>query len=102
MSSRKLPVILTDEARDDFESIALYGLLTWGEKHAESYHAQIADVLDNLATFPRMGRLNEDLASEIRSIGVGHHRILYRVEEHAVHVLRILHERMDATQYIDL
>jgi toxin ParE1/3/4 len=102
MSARKLPVILTDEARDDLRSIALYGLTTWGERQATRYHAEIEKVLASLSRFPRMGRRKDELPGDIRTIGVGHHRILDRVDADAITVLRVLHARMDETHYLDL
>ena len=100
MSSRKLYVILSDEAEDDFESITLYGLLTWGEEQAKRYHAEISDMLDRLATFPSIGRRFEVLAGEVRTASVRHHRIAYRVSADAV--LEGVHEavRLDSLRSI--
>jgi len=79
----------------DLESIDLYGLEAWGEAQMQEYSDRIFSVLDSLSNFPRIGTLHDDLASETRSIGVGHHRIYYRVEHDRIVVMRILHERMN-------
>lgn len=95
MSAHRLTIILTDEAQDDLNSIALYGLLNWGTAQTERYHLRIADVLDPLARFPQMGQPTEDVAADVWSFGIGHHRIFYRVEPSILRVLRFLHERMN-------
>lgn len=96
MSVPKRPVVVTDEARDDMRSVALYGLLNWGDEQAERYHASIAAMLDSLARFPKLGRRAADVTGNVRVAGVGHRRILYRVEADSILVLRVLHERMEA------
>jgi len=101
MSARRLPVVLAEEARDDLESIALHGLLHWGEEQAERYRTPIDDVLDSLAWFPLLGQREGEVAGDVRSIAVGHHVILYRVQPDAVVVLRVLHERMDNGPQLD-
>jgi toxin ParE1/3/4 len=100
MSAPRVLVVLTDEARDDLQSIALYGVLNWGEDEAAKYHARIADVLESLARFPALGRRATDVAGEVRSVAVGNHRIFYRVETDAVLVLRVMHQRMDPSPWL--
>jgi toxin ParE1/3/4 len=99
---RKLDVILTTEARDDLRDIALYGVLTRGEESAERYQEAIDRALDRLSSFPALGRLKEGLPGEVRSVGIGQHSILYRVEHGAIRILRVLHQRMDAARHLDL
>ena len=101
MSARRRPIVLADEAQDDLHSIALNGLLNWGEEQADRYHAATAEMLNSLARFPELGRRENDLAHGVRVIGIGHHRILYRVDADAIRVLRILHERMNAPSLFD-
>jgi len=93
-------VVLADEARDDLRSIALDGVLNWGEDEAAKYHARIADVFESLARFPALGRRSDDLAGDVRSIAVGNHRIFYRVEADVVLDLRVMHQRMDPSPWI--
>ena len=96
MSARRPPIVLTDEAQDDLLSIALYGVLNWGEEQADRYHAGIADALELVRHFPRIGREVSGFGAGVRTIGYGQHRILYRPELDTILVLRVLHERMDA------
>ena len=72
MSSRRLPVVLTVEAED---------------------------VLDSLALFPEMGRRDHRLSGNARTISVGSHVIVYRGEDDTVHILRIVHGRMDISRH---
>jgi plasmid stabilization system protein ParE len=67
MSARKPTrpaIVLTDEAQDDLLNISLYGMLTWGEEQADRYHAGIADALESVRRFPRVGR-------EVSGFGTG-------------------------------
>ena len=95
MFARRRQVTFRPAAEDDLESISRYGLEAWGEAHSDEYIERITGVLESLAMFPRMGTVHVDLSPDIRSIGVGHHRIFYQVENDRVIVVRILHERMD-------
>ena len=100
MSAPRRAVVLTDRAEADLESIALYGLAQWDEDQSRRSIAAIIDTMDNLARFPSMGRREEDIAAELRSIAIADHRILYRLEADAVRVLRIVHQRMDAAKWV--
>lgn len=97
MSSRELPVILTPEARDDFESISLGGLLEWGLEQARSYEASINHALQQLGRFPELGRTREEFFPGGRSLPVGQHVIFYRIDTAAVVVIRLLHAKRDST-----
>jgi toxin ParE1/3/4 len=102
MSSPKLPVILTAEAREDYHDLMLYGRLTWGIDAAERDNAKIARILEDLVLFPRMGRRKDGVSGEVRTIGVGQRIIYFRIDQDAIRVLRMLHERMDATRHPNL
>ena len=95
MSAPDRSIIFSREAENDLEAIGRYGYETWGEAQVNRYNARILEMLQSLLIFPRMGAVHGDLAPQVRSIGVGHHRILYRVEAARIIVVRILHERMD-------
>jgi toxin ParE1/3/4 len=95
MSARRVRVALSSEARDDLESIYLYGYHKWGEAAAERYVTRIAEALDALARFPRLGRRSERRADEGYVLTVSQHIIVYRFEGDEVLVTRILHQRAE-------
>jgi len=76
--------------------------VNWGEQQAARYHAEIEQALASLSHYPHLGRRKDDLRGGLRSFRVGEHGILYRVGDDAVRVLRVLHERMDATHHLDI
>jgi toxin ParE1/3/4 len=96
MSSPKLPVVLTDRARQDYEDILEQSYLAWGEEQERLYDAAFTRALEGLTDFPFLGQARDDLAPGTRSLPVEHHVIYYSVTETAVRIDRILHKRMQA------
>ncbi|GIW05070.1 MAG: hypothetical protein KatS3mg059_1690 [Thermomicrobiales bacterium] len=68
-SSHRL--ILTPEAEDDARSILEFTLVTWGERQHDRYAGRIAETLGQLAKFPNLGRLRDDLAAGLRTFPAG-------------------------------
>lgn len=83
-------------------SITALGFDEWGEEQTVVYFTEIANILDSLAIFPRMGRRTDHVPLGVFSIPAGHHSILYRInDDHGiVHILRIVHERMDIPTHL--
>lgn len=100
MSAPKRRVVLTDDARDDLESIALFGLPVWGEAAVDAYHSEIAEVLSSLVRFPRMGHRTDELPAGVFAFSVAQHVIYYRFDNDAIYVLRIVHNRMDSAGHL--
>jgi toxin ParE1/3/4 len=96
MSVPKLPVVLSDQARDDQLNILVYSLNQWGEHQHDVYEAALDQALETLGAYPLIGRARDDLVPGYRSFPVERHVIYYYVTEAAVMVVRILHGRMDA------
>ncbi|KTT75001.1 hypothetical protein NS334_03890 [Sphingomonas endophytica] len=87
---------LSDEADEDYFSIYLHGVETFGEEQAERY----ADLLDRAFAFlgdhPRAGRERLELREAIRGYPTGSHLIFYAIDEDDdVLILRIRHGRED-------
>lgn len=95
MSSRRLPVVLSPEARDNFEDIVRYTRRTWGDGQAARYAEALNNALDNLGRFPLMGRARDDVFPGCRIQPVEQHVILYETDDIEVRVARILHAKMD-------
>ena len=66
-----------------------------------AYEAGLAQTLERLARFARMGRKRDDLEPGRRSHRFEQHLILYRVEEDGITVARILHMKMDIKRQFD-
>jgi toxin ParE1/3/4 len=92
-SSRRLR--FTRDADADFEDILQYTAETWGELQMHAYSAVIYGVINDLLTFPGMGKRREDLAPGLLSHPAGQHLIFYRATDDELVVHRIIHGRRD-------
>ncbi|HZV33704.1 MAG TPA: type II toxin-antitoxin system RelE/ParE family toxin [Verrucomicrobiae bacterium] len=99
MSSPKRRIELSQRAKDDFRDILSYTLATWGETQLAKYRASINDALQVILHNPSAGR--PSVKPNLKVLPVEHHRIFYRVSGATIYVLRILHERMDTSRYLE-
>lgn len=91
---------LTPLAMDDLREIWRYGAATWGLKPTEAYGEKILDAFEFLAENPHAGMSIEHIRVGYKRHPVGSHLIFYRVIEHGVEVVRILHQRMDTERQL--
>lgn len=58
---------------------------------ARRFARQILEASERLETHPRMGRIAQDLwpANRYRSLVVGHCRLIYRIEDNVIWLLRV-------------
>ncbi len=96
MSAPKQPVILTPRARRDLSDIELYTAQQWGDQQRRAYMAKLEQALQDLAAFPELGRLRDDLAPGLRGYLAGEHIIYYRAEPASITIVRVLHRKMDS------
>lgn len=93
-----LDVDLSPEARRDVRDIARYTAREWGEVQAERYVEQLGKAFARIGQYPEIGLRREDIGRRLRSLAVQHHVVYYDVLPDGVLVLRVLHQRMDATR----
>jgi toxin ParE1/3/4 len=96
MSARRRAIRLTPDARQDYDDLLLYSLLTWGEAQMREYEAAIERALRSLADYPRLGRARDDLFPDCRCLPVERHLIFSRATKDEIVVSRLLHARQDA------
>jgi toxin ParE1/3/4 len=89
-------VSLSPLAERDLLFVLQHSLETWGEQRRDTYAGAMGAAFADIERFPGIGRSRDDVALGCRGLPVQQHVIYYRVEEHTVRVLRILHARMDA------
>lgn len=65
------------------------------------YAERITAALEKLTLFPYLGESREDLPVGMRACPVESHVIYYRADEHAVTVIRLLHNKMDTRGQLD-
>jgi toxin ParE1/3/4 len=93
--------VLSRAAEADLGSIWDYTAETWSMQQAERYLLGIGDALEALASGTRTGKSAEDVRSGYAALAVGSHLIFYRrIENDVIHVVRILHRRMDFASHL--
>lgn len=100
MSRPDLPLILSPRAEDDFADILQYTLETWGEKQVFVYRAVLDKALLTIQQNPDIGHKRPELSPAHRIFPAGRHIIVYRANDRAVYVSRILPERMDIGRHL--
>ena len=61
----------------------------------------LKEALERLRNFPELGRVVREVLPHPRCLPWNSHRNFYRIEEDGIMVLRILHYRMDAVQWLN-
>ena len=88
-------IIFAIAARHDLTAIWNYTADRWGLDQADTYIRQIDNTIQHAAKFPGMGSEATGLPSQYRKLISGSHRIIYRLSDTNLIVVRILHERQD-------
>lgn len=89
--------VLTNAAKADLRSIALYTQREWGREQRNVYIKQFDDAFHMLADTPLVGKACEEIRADYKKFPIGSHMIFYREKTNSsIEVVRILHKRMDA------
>jgi toxin ParE1/3/4 len=88
------------EAEEDLVNVWHYSAGRWAAAQADTYLNLILDTLDNLASGRVHGQSADDLRKGYARFLVGSHVAFYREASTHVHVIRILHQSMDADQQL--
>ena len=86
---------LTAAARSDLEAVWDWVAERAGPHQARQVLLRISDAIDRLLLFPRMGRSRPEFKRQRRSLPVGEHVLIYRIEPGELLVERVLHGRRD-------
>jgi toxin ParE1/3/4 len=90
-------VIVSPAARRDLRGILRATIRKWDTQQRRDYELKIARAFERIAQFPEMGTLLSELNAETRAVRCEQHRIYYRIDGNVVHILRVLHVRMDVS-----
>ncbi len=74
----------------------------WSASQANTYYKLIFKEIKRLSANPLMGKAIEELETNHRSWIVQSHMIVYKLEGDVIYIARILHQRMDLENEIDL
>jgi len=93
-------LLVSDAARADLKSIARYSEREWGNARKKQYLAAIRARFSALRHRPEIGVVRRDIGAGYRSLPIGRHLVFYRIGSDAVVIVRVLHQRMDATLHL--
>lgn len=91
---------INDRADGDLAGIFDYTLRVWGITQAEQYRDGLISFLGALAKEVDMGQQTDGLPDNVRRAKYEHHFIFYQLAEDELHIVRVLHERMDHVRHL--
>ena len=91
---------LSPAARRDLEDIFDYTVAEWGLPQAIGYADLIEEACTALASAPALAASCDDIRPGYRRRIVQRHVIYFRIESYGIAVVRILHDRMEATRHL--
>jgi toxin ParE1/3/4 len=92
---------LTPAAERDLQAIWKYTAAHWGVEQADRYTDHLVVVFAELAKSPKTSSACDHIRPGYRRRIVERHMIYFRItSEGVVTIVRILHDRMDATRHI--
>ena len=86
---------LTNAARADLKSIAVYTQKTWGSSQRKSYINDLDMTFQFLSENPLSGTLCDYIAPGLRKHAHKSHTIFYEADKNSISIVRILHKSMD-------
>jgi toxin ParE1/3/4 len=87
---------LSPLAEIDLEEIWFYTFQNWSLAQADSYHHDLVTAFEGLASGSKRGR-GVNVRPNYQKCPVGSHIIYYRDSGDQIEVIRVLHQRQDAT-----
>jgi toxin ParE1/3/4 len=97
-------ILRTPRARQDLEEIGRYTLERWGRRQMTKYLGQLDKTIQQLASDPEnLGQDRSHIKPGLRSLRhKQYHFVFYRIRGDTVEIIRVLHQRRDWANLIDL
>jgi toxin ParE1/3/4 len=90
-----LKILKHARAENDLIEIWIYSHERWGEVQAERYFDELEKGIKQLGRNPELGQRCDQIREGYRSLRINRHIVYYIVTPPAIHIIRVLHERMD-------
>ena len=101
---KKYSIRITDDAKQDIESIAFYIARNDAPGKAKNLVNKLKTTMESLRTFPERGGYPEELLlldiREIREVYYGPYRIFYRIVGTVVQILAVADGRRDLQAFL--
>jgi len=91
--------ILSEIADKDLEDIFDYTLDEFGFNQAERYLLELEKCFQNLLLNPQSGKKRDEIKKGLYSFPNGNHIIFYRILDHQIKIVRVLHGSRDIPKY---
>ena len=91
---------LSPAAERDLEDIAIYTRDQWGTEQASRYIDRLTIAFEEFARAPKAAPACDHIRPGYRRRSVERHMIYFRIAPYGIAVVRILHDRMDATRHV--
>ena len=98
MSCPEFQLVFSALAQSDIDDILAHTIEHWGAAQLEKYKRILDIAFRKLELNPNIGKTS--LPPDFRSLQAGSHVIFYRIDETSIHVIRILHGRMDFSRHL--
>jgi len=98
----KLNYALSKLSLQDINGIYKYTKVNWSSAQAEKYYETIITGIENISINPELGESLSDVKENHKKIKVKFHFIVYELSDQTIYVDRILHQRMDLENILDL
>ncbi|MGC8518583.1 MAG: type II toxin-antitoxin system RelE/ParE family toxin [Steroidobacteraceae bacterium] len=88
-------------AERDLIDVWRYSFQQWGELQADKYLDELDSGIRKLADHPEIGVKRDYVREGYRVLFVGSHAVYYMVTSDTVHIIRVLHGRMDPDRHLE-
>ena len=88
-------------AESDLIGIWQSSIGEWGETQADKYLDQLDSGIRKLADNPELGARRDYVRDGYRVLVIGSHAVYYTVTPGTVHIIRVLHGRMDPDRHLE-
>ena len=99
---KTLPFVISKKAVSDLEEIWLYTVEKWSVEQADRYYNLIFDEINYTCRNSNAGKSMKHVRKGYRASKVKSHLIFYRVLNKTIEVIRILHERIDIEERLNI
>lgn len=93
--------IFSKAAENDLLEIYRYSFLNYGKDQAEHYVKTLKEKCQLLSSKPMMCRERKEFTPPVRIHHHNKHLIIYTIEQEHIFIVRLCHERMDISNYLE-
>ena len=88
------------KAREDIKKIWIYSFQEHGEQQADKYYDELMLGMESIRDNPLIGVTCDYIRVGYRQHHINKHLVFYRVGNKKIHVIRVLHERMQLQEHL--